>query len=273
MRRWIPFPTFSVFLLTGCVTCGNPIPGPLGAHYYISFERLEVTVSPTDAAFKGTFEFSSPDFKDADKGTRETFMELPIWFPQQTSDDPSVNAFWRGFGTNMLNIVRPHNRDAFKKAVALKVFFGRQAMPINGFAMLYQGGDRRPFEFFRFKEWEIFQEIQEPGFCCLLFHVDGLGESAQKHVPVTISYRQPLFKAGKMGRFFYLPIFENLPKDVSTADTNCYSIKLTTAPGCSLAVTNGLQTFQIRAGSSVTLIPKDRQAIRATVVASATFQK
>jgi hypothetical protein len=268
MRCWIPFPILSVLLLAICVTRGNPIPGPLGAHYYISFEQLQVAVSPTNAVFKGTFEFSSPDLKDSDKETWETYMELPIWFPQQTSDDPSVNAFWEAFGTNIFNVIRPNNKGAFEKAVALKVFFGRQAMPVAGFAMLYQDGDRRPFEFFTFNEWKVFQEYQEPGFCCLLFHIDGLGTFAQKHVPVTISYRQPLLKVGKTGRFFYLPIFENLPKDVSTTDTNRYSIELTALPGCLLSVTNGSKAFQIEAGNSVTLIPEDRQAIRAIVATS-----
>lgn len=257
-------------LLLAGIAFGNPIPGPLAAHYYISFERLEVTLSTTEAVFKGAFEFSSPDLKLSDNDMMETFMELPVWFPQQSSNDQTVNAFWHSFGTNMLQIIRPQNREVFERAVGLRVYFGKRLIPINGFAMLYEGGNRKPFEFFLSKEWEVLEENQEPGFCCLVFRVDGLGTFVRKQIPMKVFYRQPLFKVKKAGRFFYLPIFENLPKGVSTTDTNHYSIKLTAAPGCCLAVTNGLQTFKVDAGDSITLIPKDRQAIHAMVEASHT---
>lgn len=262
----------AVILLFVGAANGNPVPGPMGAHVYLSSEHLEVTVSRTDAVFKATFIFSAQDLKESDKDLQQTFMQLPIWFPQQKSDDSSVTGFWSAFGTNMLNVIRPKNKDAFEKAVALKVFFGKQPMPVNGFAMLYQDGDRQPFQFFKQREWQPFLESPEPEFCCLLFHIDGMDESVKSHVPAVVSYRQPLLENHGEGRFFYLPFFENMPEGLSTADTNRYSVILT-ASGCSLTITAGQQGFKVADGHSVTLAPQDRQAIRATAVVSDTVQK
>jgi hypothetical protein len=270
MRRlhWQAF--VAAILLSAGVAGGNPIPGPLPAHVYLSSERLEVIVSPAAAEFKATFIFSAHDIKDSDKDVLETFMQLPVWFPQQASDDPSVTGFWKTFGTNVFNRLRPENEKALEKAVGLKILVEKQSLPINAFVMLYQNGDQRTFKFFKFKEWEVFRELQEPGYCCLLFRIDGLGKLVQKHVPIVVSYRQPLLKAEGNGRFFYLPIFENLPKDVLTTDTNRYSVTLTAASGCSLTVTNGQRTFKVDAGHSIALAPQDRQAIRAMAVGSQT---
>lgn len=267
MRHWIIFSAFLALKLASYSGFANPIVGPPVAPLYISSERLEVLISPKDAKFKGTFTFAAESMSDSERDMMDSFMELPIWFPQQSSNDQSVNVFWETFGTNLFNRIQPHNKGAFESAVALKVFFRRHLMPVNVFVMLYQGGNQRPFKFLTFPEWEIFRERQESGFCCLLFNIGGFREIAQKHVPVTVSYRQPLFKTSNASRhFFYLPIFANLPKNISTADTNRYCIILTAAPGCSLAVTNGLQSFIIKAGKSVILTPQDRQAIRATAM-------
>jgi len=194
-------------------------------------------------------------------------MQLPIWFPQQKSDDSSVTGFWNAFGTNMLKVIKPENRDAFERAVALKVLFGKQPMPVNAFAMLYQDGDQRPFQVFKFREWQPFLENPEQGFCCLLFHIDGMDELVARQVPAVVSYRQPLFDNKGNGRFFYLPFFENLPEGLSTTDTNRYSVTLT-ARGSSLTITNGQQHFKILDGHSITFAPQNRQAIRATAVQS-----
>src|ERR1017187_2535480 len=257
----------AVILLFVSAASGNPIPGPMGAHVYLSSEHLEITVSQTDAVFKATFTFSAQDLKGSDKDLQQTFMQLPIWFPQQKSDDSSVTGFWSAFGTNALNAIRPKYKDAFEKAVALKVFFGKRPMPVNGFAMLYQDGDQRPFQFFKQRGWEPFLESQEPGFCGLLFHIDGMDELVESHVPAVVSYRQPLLENHREGRFFYLPFFENLPESLSTTNTNRYSVALT-ASGCSLTITTGQQNFKVADGHSVTLAPQNRQAIRATAVQS-----
>jgi hypothetical protein len=241
----------------------------MGAHVYLSSEHLEITVSRREAVFKATFAFSAQDLKEPDKDLQQTFMQLPIWFPQEKSDDSSVTGFWNAFGTNMLNAIQPKNKDAFEKAVALKVFFGKQQMPVNGFAMLYQDGDQRPFQFFKQREWQPFLESPEPGFCCLLFHIDGMDELVESHVPAVVSYRQPLLENHSEGRFFYLPFFENMPEGLSTTDTNRYSVTLT-ASGCSLTITAGQQNFKVADGHSITLAPQNRQAIRATAMQSQT---
>ncbi len=215
--------------------------------------------------FKATFTFSSQDLKESDKDLQQDFMQLPIWFPQQKSDDLSVTEFWNSFGTNMLSVIRPENRDAFENAVGLKVFFGKQSIQVNAFVMLYQGGDQRELQLIKQIDWQPFLENPEPGFCCLLFRIDGMDELLARHVPTVVSYRQPLFENHGEGRFFYLPFFENLPEGLTTTDTNRYSVTLS-ASGCSFTVTTGKQKFKVANGHSVTLAPQDRQAIRATVV-------
>jgi hypothetical protein len=252
---------------------GNPIVGPanIPARVYISSEHLNVTVSSNAATFEGTFTFATHALSDFNKNTQQTFMELPIWFPQQFSDDPTVAAFWNAFGTNMLCGFTPPTTNAFEKAIGLKLFSEKQIKPSNGFFMFYQDGDRQPSVAFFPREQRIFREIEDPGFCCLVFRIGGLGEAVQSHAPVTVSYRQPLLKTEGKGRFFYLPIFENLPKDISTTDTNRYSITLTAATDCSLTVTNGKRRFKVRAGHSLTLAPEAHQAIRAVVTKQKSF--
>lgn len=258
----------AIVLLSINVAEGNPIPGPMPAHIYIFSERLEVAMSATEAKVKGTFVFSAPDIKNSDADLLQTFMQLPVWIPQQTSGDATVAAFWNAFHTNILNVIRPENREAFEKAIGLKVFSGKRALPVGAFIMVCRDSDQRPFQYFTTEQQRLYQVNPEPDLCCLVFRVDGLSESVQKHIPVEISYRQPLLKAEGTSHFYYLPIFENLPKEVSTTDTNRYSIILSATPGCSLIVTNNQNKFKITAGHSITIAPQNRQAIRATAVAS-----
>jgi hypothetical protein len=241
----------------------NPIGLPLGAHVYISSERLTVKVSPTDAAFTATFIFSAPDIEASGTDIQQDLLDLPIWFPEQSGDDPSIAAFWNTFGTNMLNVIKPQKKEIFEKAVGLRAFVGTNEAPIQAFATLYQNGNQRPFKFFAHREWKVFLESPEPGFSCLVFKIDALGEFVRNHAPVFISYRQPLAISEGKGRLFYLPIFENLPYGISTTDTNKYSITISATPDCSLTVISGEQKFTVEAGKSIILGPKDRQAIRA----------
>lgn len=268
MKPWLSFSIVGTLLLWGSLASGNPIPGPVGAHVYISAERLEVIVSATEATITGSFVFSAQDLKASDADVRQTFMQLPVWIPQGSSNDPSVANFWGAFHTNIYNIIRPTNKAAFDNAIGLKVLSEKQAMPVNAFIMLYQGGDQRPFEYFVLEQQRLFRANPEPDLCCLVFRVDGLGESIQKRVPVEVSYRQPLLRGEKTSHFYYLPIFENMPKEVSTTDTNRYSITLTAAKGCELTITNGQERFKIKAGHSVSIAPQNRQAIRAVVARS-----
>lgn len=260
------FAIFLVVLLSAGRGGGNPIIGPanIPASVYINSEHLEIAVSPAAATFKGTFTFAAHGLNDFNKDTEQVFMQLPIWFPQQKASNPAVNGFWAAFRTNMLQVIRPTNSEVLERAISLKVVLGNEPMTVRSFAMLYQGGDQRPFQFFRFREWEPFLDNQEPGLCCLLFRVDGLGEFAKSNTPVIISYRQPLFEDTGGRRFFYMPFFENLPADISTADTNRYSVTLT-AQGCSMEISADGKNFRLKNGKSIILTPQNRRAIRASV--------
>jgi hypothetical protein len=265
MNCRISFAVFLVFLFSIGRTGSNPIFGPANvpARVYITSEHLEVTVSPAVARFKGTFTFAAQALNDFNKEEQQTFMQLPIWFPQQKANDPAVNRFWDAFGTNILQIIRATNSEALEKAVGLKILLGNQPAPLRAFVMLYQGGDRRRLQF-TLPESRPLLENQEPGFCCLIFRVDGLGELVKSNTPVSVSYRQPLFEDVGGRRFFYMPFFENLPATISTTDTNQYSMTLT-ARGCSLQVSTDGKSFSLKNGKSIVLAPQNRHAIRASV--------
>jgi hypothetical protein len=66
-------------------------------------------------------------------------------------------------------------------------------------------------------------------------------------------------------RSVYVPIFNNLPKGVSTADTNHYSITLMADKDCVLSVQNGEERSIVQAGRSVALEPGHHRAIRVAV--------
>ncbi|MGH7940183.1 MAG: hypothetical protein ACREFR_03825, partial [Limisphaerales bacterium] len=110
----------------------NPIVGPanIPARVYIRSEHLDVIVSPTVAAFKGTFTFAAQALNNMNEGTQQTFMLLPIWFPQQKSSNPAVSRFWDAFGTNLFRVVRPRNREVLEKAVGLNILLGKKPVPV-----------------------------------------------------------------------------------------------------------------------------------------------
>jgi hypothetical protein len=55
---------------------GNTIPGAMPSHVYIFSERLDVSVSATEATVVGTFVFSASDIKNSDVDMPQTFMQL-----------------------------------------------------------------------------------------------------------------------------------------------------------------------------------------------------
>ena len=182
-------------------------------------------------------------------------LEIPIWFPESHPTDSAVAGFWKAFPKDEVTEVTAETRAAFEHAVGLRVALGGQSLPVAQFSTLTTtssrwGGVSR--------EWQ-----QEAGFCCLIFRFYFKDDSVLTQKPLTISYRQPLVQANGVSRFFYLPIFQNLPKGASTADTNRYSITLVAQPDCSLIVNSGGQECEVKAGHSITLSPRHHQAIRA----------
>ena len=241
------------------ITRANPLPVALPAadRVYMASEHLTASISPDAAELKGTFTFQYRQDVSAPGHRSFVMLEIPIWFPEHNANDPSVEEFWKHFPKDNGIAITATTRAAFKKAVGLRVFLGDTALPVEQFSTLTSTNSRQRWAP---REWQ-----QEANLCCLVFNFYIKDDSALVQTPLTISYRQPLFKANDVGRFFYLPVFQNLPNVASTGDTNRYSITVVAQPGCSLTVTNGEQKFTVEAGHSVTLGPKHHQPIRAVV--------
>jgi hypothetical protein len=245
--------TFIAFLF--CATArANPLPVAFPAEVlvYMSSERLTASISPDEAELKGTFTFSN---QLAVAQAASIILEIPIWFPEIDPKDSSVADFWKSFRKDELTSVTPQIKVALEKSVGLHVSLGGEPLAAYRLTALTSTNSRQRWAP---REWQ-----QETGFCCLVFEFYFDHAAALTQKPLTISYRQPLLQVKGAGEFFYLPVLQNLPKSLSTTDTNRYTITIIAEPRCSLVVSNGGQKTLVEAGHSITLSPRHHQAIRA----------
>ncbi len=241
------------------VARGNPVALALPAtdRIYMASEHLAAIVSPDVAELKGTFTFQYRQDVGSPGQRSFVMLEIPIWFPDSDPKDPTVAGLWKAFRKDAgPTQITPQTRAAFEKGVGLRVALGGEAIPVEEFSTLTSTNSRQ--------RWAPHDWQQEAGFCCLVFRFYFKDDSALTQKPLTISYRQPLLHADGLAKFFYLPVFENLPKAASTADTNRYSITVAARPGCSLTVSSGDKKSRVEAGQSMTISPRHHQPIRAT---------
>lgn len=235
----------------------NPIALALPARdrLYLASEHLRATVSSESAEVTGTFTFQYR--QDAPAPGRKSFvmLEIPIWFPETHPRDPSVARFWRAFPRDEVAAVSRETREVFAEALGLQVLLGDQPLPVEQFSTLTSTNTKW--------RWAP-REWREAGFCCLIFRFYVRDDSTLVREPLRLSYREPLLEAGGAGRFFYLPVFQNLPAGASTTDTNRYSITVAAHLGCSLTGSSGDRNFAVAAGRSITLGPRHHQALRVT---------
>jgi hypothetical protein len=246
-------------MLSACcgVATANPRPSPPGAGAVMNMtsEHLSATLSPAEARLEGTFEFRYRPGAKTPSGGYEVAVEVPVWFPAEDPADPSITAFWAAF-KSYAHSINDQNRVAFQRSINLSVYVGEHPMPI-GYVIAIPSTDPWPLVP---REW-----LLEPGWRCLLFRAGQTNSNALAQGKVTVSYRQPLVHTKSEAGFFYLPSFPNSPKGASTADPERYSIRITAAPGCRVAVTSGDRKVTLDGGQSTLLSPKHHQPIRATV--------
>jgi len=278
-----------IVLSVSVAVCANPVVLPPRLKAYIGSEKLVVTFTPTDATFTATFSFRSDEGAYQWSGTRPrpALVALPIWFPENGADDPIVARFWRTFRKDHCNLLTTNAtaRDVFDDSIKLKVRIGEHELStereIGQFWAFpdYTAISAEHAE--RFDKWtqqmlkqffagqpydrlmsEAPVESREPGFYCLVLTFSDSSGFVQERTPVRVTYRQPLARANGEGRFFYVPIFDNLPKNASTDNTNRYSITLVAA-GCTVEVGSGDQQVTIKDGREFTIAPQHLQPIRA----------
>jgi hypothetical protein len=254
-------------------------PAPLSA--FLSSEKLRVSVTATDAVFSGSFTFSTteplrpPSEADPWRGARSLTINLYVWFPEESNGDPIVAEFWRTFRKGDINLLTTNAayREIFDRAVGLRVRVGERELrvgrDIDSFVALpYRPPDPEADRFISglFKAMHEpepgSEQLTEPGFYLLVLWFHDNGKLVWNQTPVSLSYRQPLARLGGESRFFYVPVFADLPDGSLTADTNHYSLTFE-ARGCSLAITNGTQRAFIENGCSATLAPQIHQPFRA----------
>jgi hypothetical protein len=249
---------FSFLLITLFITPAraNPVVAASAEQLiaFISSEKLTVTIGAAEANFNGTFTFkSNGDVSKIEPTAELDALQIPIWFPADAKQSTAIASFWKVVEPYPYSI-DPKSAPAVEQAVALKVVVGEQPLQARDLLISDRGGDG-----YIPKRW------REPGYHVLLFTFMVPFRYIASGAPITISYRQPLFNAAGSSSFFYLPIFEQLPKSVSLSDTNRYCITLTAAANCDLAVTNGLFQTRVEPGRDVNLVPEHLQAIRVTV--------
>jgi hypothetical protein len=145
-------------------------------------------------------------------------------------------------------------RKILKRAIDLRVVVGKQEVPVTQFSIFPVNT----------KRVGIPQAWKESGYSCVMFGFNLEPRLIRDASHVTISYRQPYLRKDGEARLVYIPIFENLPKDISTTDTNHYSITFATEKDCSAVVTTCEQQLTAQPGQSVTVAPKHYQTIRVT---------
>ncbi|MDB6108310.1 MAG: hypothetical protein JWR69_60, partial [Pedosphaera sp.] len=214
-------------LLIAASAAGNPF---AAIPTYMASEQLSVSIAKSEARFVGDFVFRRAVIVRTEQDSRVVF-QIPIWFPEQNPDDKSVAAFWETFQKDTSHVVptervrwlRPEvaaeMRKTLKRAIDLKVVVGKQEVPVTQFSIFTANT----------KRVGIPQAWKESGFCCVIFSFGVEPSLIRDATRVTISYRQPYLRKDSEARLFYVPIFENLPRDISTADTNHYAITFTTA--------------------------------------------
>ena len=241
-----------LLILTLDSAWGNPTVAP-GIDIYISFERLAVVVGPSAAEFRGTFKFKTKGHKSY--ATQTVAVRLPIWFPIDSKDDSRVAGFWAVFDQSHHSLSSSKETQMLKEVLDLKVeIAGRAVQPTLLLISGRQG-----------KSTEFPESRQVLGCRSLLFYFPARPEEIGGENPVTISYRQPLLEY-KGGRYFvYIPIFDNLPAGISTANMDMYSLSLTACPTCDLKVKASTFITPLRAGDEITLAPQHLQPIRGLV--------
>ena len=265
--RRCPLTHMRLLLVTALLISAPAVANPFAAiPTYMDSERLSVSISRADARFVGDFVFRRSVVVQTEQDARLVF-QVPVWFPEQNPEDKSVAKFWEAFGKDASHVIptekviwmRPEVaadlRKVLKRAIDLKVVVGKQEVPVQVFDVFSASTQRVGVP----EAWK------EPGFCCVMFGFGLEPGMIREATPVTISYRQPFLRKDGQSRFFYVPIFQNLPKNVSTTDTNRYSITLTAGTDSSLATISGGEEFRVQPGQSITVRPVHYQAIRVTV--------
>jgi hypothetical protein len=236
-------------------------PSDLRKGVYIASEHLVVSVTSSNARVRGTFTFDSGLTRKQLGQAKPVRLLVPLWFPEENTEDSSVAKFWKTFPKGGWNEVTDSDRGVLNEVLGLKVEIGQELAKIAELAVLRTDS----FGAATNREWGAFRFVREPGFCCVVFEVLHSTDFVRNQTPVTISYNAPLFRKGGDGIFVYTPVFDPIPKGLSTLNTNRYAITIAAGPDCSLTWSSGARREPVESGKSITFAPKGWDPFRVTV--------
>ena len=251
-----------------CITAqANPRAAVTGTRAFLSSESVFVTLSASEAQVTAAFTF---DFYPLDPELIKNLalsLEVPIWLPERSLENTSVQRFWQLFGPSLFHTLNEETRGPFHDALDFSVTIAAEELTARRFLTYSSHLQRGVLNLHRWVEEKIeFQIFKPDGVGCVMVQVPCRGTMFRGGKTMVVSYRQPLVFTPQGRHFFYLPAFYDLPTWVTTEDTKDYSITLTSAIGGSMQVTNGGQHHTVRPGQSLVLAPVHHQSIRATVL-------
>jgi hypothetical protein len=234
-------------------------PSPPGTtdRVYISSEKLDTAISQEEARLKAVLTYDyTHEVLGKEKTSDLIYIKVPVWFPEHSTDDPTVAAFWSAFQKDALNPITPANREIFNKAVDLDITVGDHPVSLASFYAIGLGNKQ---------DWAP-EGWQKTNYCCLVFVIAEPNDFVHNKTPVTMTWRQPHMVFKKKKSFYYVPNFKNLPESVSTAASDKYSLNLASARDCTLDVTLGQRTFFIHSGKGIVTGPRHHVPIEATIL-------
>lgn len=189
---------------------------------YLSSERLEVKLLGDAAEIDGRFHFRSTAKEGDPAATANVYFEIPIWVPCDPKEaDAATAALLRSCSVSRLNWLKDDNRTAWDSAIGLKITVGERPLKIETFAVfdpLSQEDQRRlPPEWFR------------KGFYCIMARIDFQPDWLISDPEIRVQYRQGLRCSADGNEFHYVPVFSQLPKELTTRDLSQYAMILSNA--------------------------------------------
>ena len=269
-----------IFTTSISVVTGNPLPGPRpkvevgwvppsdAPLAYIASEKLDITLSATDALIQGTFTFKSAaqwNFNRMPFDSAE--VDLPIWLPDPKHAEGIVKTFWQRMGIKVATVITPKNQTVFDRAIGLQWRSGASALPVTNYSTIFPNRSFKRLPEYRQHDWGFLHDSLDPRFSCLMFTLDGYTNLFDGTTVLTVAYHQPLLESNGVAQFYYLPILANLPTEVKTTPANGYVINLKIQTNCQATVLVHGTNYTLLPGQTLPVKPAHLEAIRAAVAA------
>lgn len=186
---------------------------------YIASEELTVTLTTDAAQIDGKFRFKSAAAKGSPEENASVRLMVPIWIPRKASQgDATVATMLDTFSLSSLNRMEGRTQEVWDSTIAFKLTISGKEIPVERFSIFDPASKN---------DWErLPAPLLHKDFLVLCAWLDFSPKLLQGSPEVHIKYRQPLRKGRSGSEFFYVPEFDDMPKEVTTADLKRYAMVL-----------------------------------------------